>query len=111
VSLSANLLVGLRLPERMIKKQLTPLYVVIGVIQYYHHQGKHVFLFQSFKGKLSKFTSWKKLNASYVMSATDYPPRCKDKKNLANDIHCELYFLQNYFIFLNFSDFESIFFS
>jgi len=30
VSLSANLPVGLRLPERMIKKQLTPLYVVIG---------------------------------------------------------------------------------
>ena len=30
------------------------------------------------------------------MSATDFPPRCKDKKNLANDVHCELYFLQNY---------------
>ena len=44
------------------------------------------------------------------MSATDYPPRCKVKKNLANDIHCELYFLQNYFISLDFSDFESIFF-
>jgi len=23
------------------------------------------------------------------MSATDYPPRCKDKKNLANDVYCE----------------------
>ena len=30
------------------------------------------------------------------MSATDFPPRCKDKKNLANDVHCELYFLQKY---------------
>ena len=30
------------------------------------------------------------------MSATDFPSRCKDKKNLANDVHCELYFLQNY---------------
>ena len=30
------------------------------------------------------------------MSGTDYPPRCKDKKNLANDVHCELYFLQKY---------------
>ena len=33
------------------------------------------------------------------MSATDYPPRCKDKKNLANDVHCELYFLQKYALF------------
>ena len=38
----------------------------------------------------------KKLNASYVMSATDSPPQCKDKKKLANDVHCELYFLQKY---------------
>ena len=30
------------------------------------------------------------------MSATDYLPRCKYKKNLANDVHCELYFLQKY---------------
>ncbi len=30
------------------------------------------------------------------MSATVLPPRCKYKKNLANDVHCELYFLQNY---------------
>ena len=30
------------------------------------------------------------------MSATDFPPQCKDKKNLANDVHCELYFLQKY---------------
>jgi hypothetical protein len=34
------------------------------------------------------------------MSAADFPPRCKDKKNLANDVHCELYFLQNYAKFL-----------
>ena len=30
------------------------------------------------------------------MSATDFLPRCKYKKNLANDVHCELYFLQKY---------------
>ena len=28
------------------------------------------------------------------MSATDNLPRCKYKHNLANDVHCELYFLQ-----------------
>ena len=27
--------------------------------------------------------------------------RCKYKKNLADDVHCELYFLQNYIIFFN----------
>jgi len=30
------------------------------------------------------------------LSATDFLPRCKYKKNLANDVHCELYFLQKY---------------
>ena len=30
------------------------------------------------------------------MSATDFLPRCKYKKNLANDVQCELYFLQKY---------------
>ena len=77
------------------------MYDVIGhIVHYYHYNGKNVFTLPIFTGKLSKFTSWKKLNASYVMSATDYPPQCKDKKNLANDVHCELYFLQKYVIFL-----------
>ena len=35
------------------------------------------------------------------MSATDFLPRCKYKKNLANDVHCELYFLQKYAFLLN----------
>ena len=65
-------------------------------IHNYQYEGKNVLTFPIFTGKLSKFTSWKKLNASYVMSATDYLPRCKYKKNLANDVHCELYFLQKY---------------
>ena len=37
------------------------------------------------------------------MSATDYLPRCKYKKNLANDVHCELYFLQKYAFFYKFA--------
>ena len=45
------------------------------------------------------------------MSATDYPPRCKDKKNLANDVHCELYFLQKYAKNLNISTFPFDFLS
>jgi len=45
------------------------------------------------------------------MSATDYPPRCKDKKNLANDVHCELYFLQKYAKNLNTSRFSFDFLS
>jgi len=34
------------------------------------------------------------------MSATDYPPRCKCKKNLANNVQCELYFFKNVHFFL-----------
>jgi hypothetical protein len=40
------------------------------------------------------------------MSATDSPPRCKDKKNLANDVHCELYFFAKVVHFLDFDYFS-----
>ena len=43
------------------------------------------------------------------MSATDFLPRCKYKKNLANDVHCEPYFLQKYAFFLIFPRFSSSF--
>ena len=43
------------------------------------------------------------------MFATDFLPRCKYKKNLANDVHCELYFLQKYALFLNFPRFSTSF--
>ena len=33
------------------------------------------------------------------MSATDYPPRCKDKNNLAKNVQCEPIFLQKYLFF------------
>ena len=66
----------------------------VWVYLYNHYKGKNAFLFHLFLGKVSKFTNWKKLNASYVMSATDFPSRGKYKNNLANDVHCELYFLQ-----------------
>lgn len=36
---------------------------------------------------------------------------CKYKKNLANDIRCELSFLQKYFFFLDFSRFVSPFYT
>ena len=35
------------------------------------------------------------------MSATDFPPRCKDKKNLANDVHVSRIFCKNSSFFLN----------
>ena len=101
MSLSANPTEGLRLPEKKIRKQLTPLYDVYGMSHYYQTKGRTSLPFQSFCGKLSKFTSWKKLNASYVMSATDFPPRCKDKKNLANDVHVSRIFCKNSSFFLN----------
>ena len=36
--------------------------------------------------------------------------RCKDKKNLANDVHCEPYFLQKYCIFLKICTFSHYFY-
>ena len=53
-------------------------------------EGRTPSLFHLFLGKLSKFTNWKKLNASNIVTATDSPPRCKVKNNLANDVQCEL---------------------
>ena len=38
------------------------------------------------------------------MSATDFPPRCKDKNNLAKNVQCELIFLQKYVFFSIFAD-------
>jgi len=61
---------------------------------YYQHQGKNVFTFPFLSDECPSSSLWKKLNASYVMSATDFPPQRKDKKNLANNVHCELQFLQ-----------------
>ena len=67
--------------------------------------GRTSLLFHFFQMSCRDSSLWKKLNASYVMSATDFPPRCKYKKNLANDVHCELYFLQKYTIFFTKSQF------
>lgn len=39
------------------------------------------------------------------MSATDFPPRCKDKNNLAKNVQCEPIFLQKYLFFSIFADF------
>lgn len=43
------------------------------------------------------------------MSAADSLRRCKYKKNLANNVQCEPYFLQNNSIFLEISHFVSFF--
>ena len=62
-------------------------------------KGRTLLLFQSFCGKVSKFTSWKKLNASYVM--TDFPPRCKDKHFFSNDVHLwAVFFIVFIFLFV-----------
>jgi len=66
-------------------------------------EGRTPSLFHLFIGKLSKFTNWKKLNASNVLTVTDSLRRCKYKKNLANDVHVSRIFLQNYFFFFIFS--------
>ena len=93
VSLSANLTEGLRLPEKKIRKQLTPNVWSkdIPILSLQREERLH---FSIFSRELSKFSVWKKLTASYVMSATDYPPRCKDKHLFWNDVQCELKFLQ-----------------
>ena len=62
-------------------------------------EGRTPSLFHLFIGKLSKFTNWKKLNASNVLTATDSLRRCKYKKNLANNVHVSRIFLQKYAFF------------
>jgi len=48
---------------------------LLDTIQQYHNRGKNVFTSPFILGKLSKFTNWRKHNASIVMSAADSPSR------------------------------------
>jgi len=69
------------------------MYVVWIYYLYYHYTGKNARL-SNFLQRVVEVLSLEKLNASYVMSATDFPSLCKDKNNLANNVRCELNFLQ-----------------
>ncbi len=72
-------------------------------------EGRTSLPFQLFM-KVSKFSAWKKLNASYGMSATDFPPRCKDKNYLANDVHVSRIFAK-ILLFLKFNHFNKKYYS
>ena len=82
-------------------KQLTPLYEV-RIYLNYHNQGKNAVTSPYYSDECPSSSLWRKLNASNAMTATDSPPRCKDKHLFSNDVHCELYFLQKYTFLLDF---------
>ena len=83
----------------------------VWIYQYYHYNGKYAELSPFLSDELSRFITLEKAKRFLCYAMAVFPPRCKDKKNLANDIQCELYFLQNYFFFLNFSHFGTVFLS
>jgi len=99
VSLSANPLIGLGLPGERLVKQLTPLYVVIGYNPLLSLQREERLYLSISPDEGPSSSAWKKLNASYVMSATVFPPRCKDKNYLAKNVQCELYFFAKVVLF------------
>ena len=80
-------------------KQLTPLYEV-RIYLNYHNQGKNAVTSPYYSDECPSSSLWRKLNASYVMSATDSPPRCKDKNNLANNVHVSRIFCKSSSFFL-----------
>ena len=54
-------------------------------------------------GELSRFNGWNSAKRFFNMYVVFAVRRYKDKNNLANNVQCEPYFLQKYFIFFDFS--------
>ena len=100
VSLSANLTDRPWTAWKKDQKQLTPLYDD-RIYLYYHNQGKYAITSPFCSDECPSSSLWRKLNASYVMSATDYPPQSQRYAKFSKRTNVSCYFLQKYTILLN----------